>query len=287
MLGYLFLPGIQLSAVKSGRLAAGCIGMTRVLVLGPQLSGQLGVLVFHKVDIRGSPSHGTPPPDLLIQCFLQSSGCLTWQPRASRSAEAGALVLNFFTSCWLEQVTYPARSQEEGAKPGQLSVRHGDFWQPAVSQTTRRYFGGFVSLFYCHRNFLKLFLAVRYFRLLLYGSWFQCCLRKNCTIPRLENSSIVSFNTCSALIFFPHIQNFVSCRFTSFFKKKWRQELNSVCFFFNLFQCCLWENPSFPTDLNQHLYCLLNSNVDAYAFPYCLFAALSLFPCTNNNTLLL
>lgn len=72
-LGCLFHPDIQLSAVKPGRLAGGCIGMTRVLVLGPQLSGQLGVLVFHKVDIRGSPSHGAPPPDLLIQCFLQSS----------------------------------------------------------------------------------------------------------------------------------------------------------------------------------------------------------------------
>lgn len=159
MLGYLFLPGIQLSAVKSGRLAAGCIGMTRVLVLGPQLSGQLGVLVFHKVDIRGSPSHGTPPPDLLIQCFLQSSGCLTWQPRASRSAEAGALVLNFLHFLLVRTGYVPCPESRGGSEARAAFCKAWGFLATSSIADYQKVFWGFCFFVLLPQKFFKTFLG--------------------------------------------------------------------------------------------------------------------------------
>lgn len=204
LLSGLFHPDSQLSAVRPGRLAAGCNGMTRVLVLGPQPSGHLGVLVFRKIGIRGSPSHGAPPCDLLIQSFLQSSQMSNLAAKSVQKCKG--------RSFGLKRPSYPVGQNRLHTLPRvkRRVLSQGSFLQGmgifATMQYSRLPEGILGVLFLCFiaieifKNFS--WQSDRYLRLLLYGFWSQCCLRKDCATPKLEYPSIVSFHTSRALIFF-------------------------------------------------------------------------------------
>lgn len=94
-----FFPDVWSSARKLRRLATGRSGATRVTVLGPWISCQLGPLVLCVANSGTLPPHGTSPwpHDLAVQYPRQDGRAPASQLSASKSTQAGSKAWNFLS----------------------------------------------------------------------------------------------------------------------------------------------------------------------------------------------